>query len=152
MKTQVNSLRFAIGAAAFAILLSPVAATASAVPSYERFALTAADSNRLQSEDFGACVDDADGRTFPTRQCLSAELAWLDTRLNAEYRAAMARLPSRAARIGLRDLERRWLATRWDECRRMYADETGTLGPLLINDCGMSEVQRRIAWLERYGR
>jgi uncharacterized protein YecT (DUF1311 family) len=97
-------------------------------------------------------MDAGEGVTSSMRDCSSAEYDWLDARLNTVYRATMARLPHQAARIGLRNLERQWLATRWDECRQRYAEETGTLGLILVDDCELVEMQRRIAWLERYGR
>jgi uncharacterized protein YecT (DUF1311 family) len=151
MKKTSSSLRTGIRAAAFAALLAALPAGASATTAYERFELTDAESERLESAAYGRCMDASGGVTIYMRNCAAAEQDRLDARLNAVYRAAMKRLPNQATRIGLRNLERRWLATRWDACRRKWAEETGTLGLVLIDACGLSEVRRRVAWLERYG-
>jgi uncharacterized protein YecT (DUF1311 family) len=152
MKQARFSLRTGIRTASLAALLAALPAGASATTAYERFTLTDAESERLESPAYDRCMDASEGVTAYMRDCASAEHARLDVRLNAIYRTAMKRLANPAARIRLRNLERRWLATRWDSCDRQWAEETGTLGLVLVDACSLSEVKRRIAWLQRYGR
>jgi uncharacterized protein YecT (DUF1311 family) len=140
-----------IGTIAGGLVILLSATVASATPSYERFRLTDAVDEGMTSPEYDRCLEASEGITINMRDCASAEQDRLDIRLNAAYRTAMARLPNQAARNRLRDLERRWLATRWNECHREADEETGTMGLLMLDGCELSEMERRIVWLERYG-
>ena len=152
MKQASSTPRTGFKTVALAALLAVVPAPASATTAYERFSLTDAEHERFESDAYVRCMDASGGVTIHMRDCSAAEHDRLDVQLNSVYRTAMARLPSQAMRFRLRDLERSWLVTRWDSCKRRWADETGTLGLVLVDACLLSEMQRRIAWLERYGR
>jgi uncharacterized protein YecT (DUF1311 family) len=147
--------RFIGIAAAFAALL-PVGAShaaATAVPRYERFRLPDGAIERMIGAAYQSCMDASGGVTSAMRDCAAAEHERLDVRLNAAYRAALARLPNQAARTRLRNLERRWLATRWAGCEReARAEGGGTMALLILDSCALSEMVRRIAWLELSGR
>jgi len=98
-------------------------------------------------------MDTSGGVTANMRDCSYAESQRLDLLLNATYRAALGRLPTMARRLELRQLQRRWLATRYRVCEREAREEGGgTLGLLMLDGCALSEDARRIIWLERFGR
>jgi uncharacterized protein YecT (DUF1311 family) len=140
-------------AAALVALLASTAPAAAAVPPYERFRLADGAIDRMIGAEYQGCMDGSGGVTAAMRDCAAAEHERLDVRLNAAYRAALARLPNPAARTRLRTLERRWLATRWAGCRRQAAAEGGgSMGLLILDSCALEEMVRRIVWLERSGR
>jgi uncharacterized protein YecT (DUF1311 family) len=129
--------------------------TPAAAQDYRGFRLTEAQEKSLDSPADNRCLDRSGGVTIDMRNCAAAEMDRLDVRLNQSYRAAISRLPNHAAKRGLRDLQRRWLATRWDACHRRIDEDPemgGTLGLVVLDACEISEVQRRIVWLEGYGR
>jgi len=135
------------------LLLLTGASMAPATQSYDRFGISDAQSERILSDDYRACMDASGGVTSNMRDCSAAESQRIDTRLNAAYHAAMARLASAAARNRLRALERRWIATRYRLCEHEARNERGgTLWLIIMDACGLGEDVRRIAWLERYGR
>lgn len=137
----------------FVVVPLALATPARADVRYERFHLSESEYERVVSREHFRCIDESGGVTIHLRNCAAMELDRLDVRLNAAYRAAMDRMPTRAARLRLRNLERRWLAVRWDECRReARIHEGGTLALIQIDGCAINEVARRTAWLERYGR
>ena len=130
-----------------------LAAPAGATIPYQGRQASEADYERLTSAEYHRCMDESGGVTVEMRDCSAAEHDRLDGRLNAVYRTAMAQLPDNPALLRLRNLERQWLATRWDECDR-EAEEAGggTLSLLVFDACALSEMVSRVAWLERYGR
>lgn len=130
-----------------------VLALALATQPYDRFHLTDAANDAMTTDNFLRCVRSEAAVSVPgTRDCIAAEHRRRDRRLNIAYRAATRRLGSATARLRLRDLERRWLATRWDACRQRHGAYDGTDGMIAMDFCALDEVNRRIAWLERYGR
>jgi len=136
-----------------AILFALAAATLSAsaaVPPYPSFKITDAQVARVLSIEFRQCVDRSGGVTSSMRDCGTKEFARLDRALNIAYRNAMAQLNA-SGKAKLRYAERRWLKTRWSECDLEAASGDGGTAALLNEDgCGMSEMARRITWLQRY--
>jgi len=128
-----------------------VLALALAAQSYERFHLSNAAFGRMGSSAFDRCEREA-RNTYDARQCIWAEQRRTDGRLNAAYRGAMARLPDASSRRDLRNLERQWVTTRWNECRRRVATLDGTINLINEDFCALREMARRAAWLERYRR
>jgi uncharacterized protein YecT (DUF1311 family) len=124
--------------------------------SYAKFKLTAAEQEQREGKAFVACMEKSGGVTVNMRDCSEAEGKRLDALLNSTYQSALARLPSDAAREQLRAQQRRWLETRYDHCDQELEEageggpHRGTMALLILDDCGLSEDQRRIAWLERY--
>lgn len=118
---------------------------------YSSFRASDADFERVVSVEYKKCEGEAAGVTAEMRDCSAAEFDRLDAQLNDEYREAMLRSrPSERAM--LRQLQRRWLATRWRECDlAMAKEEGGTLALLIGDGCRLTEMARRILWLERYG-
>ena len=137
----------------FAVIPLALAAPARADVPYERFQMSDSDRERLRHAGYDRCLDESETITRLIFDCSIAELERLDARLNSVYRATMSRLPTRSARLRLRNLERRWLAVRWQECERVSeVNEGGTLPQIMFDFCAVDEVSGRIAWLERYGR
>lgn len=136
--------------AAVGLAMGLTASTASAIVPYDRFQLSDAEYESLISREYDRCIEASGGITIKMRDCASAEQDRLDRKLNIAYRKAMAGLPNQAAKAKLRNLERQWLATRWDSCHRDAEQETGTIGLLMLDGCGLYEMQRRVTWLERY--
>ena len=101
-------------------------------------------------------MDKSGGVTINMRNCSAAEHERLDALLNSTYQSALTRLPSDAAREQLRAQQRHWLKTRYDHCDERLEEageggpHSGTMALLILDACGLSEMDRRIAWLERY--
>ena len=145
-------MRHSLSCALYIALLSGASA-AAAVPAYERFRASDAETERVISDDYRHCMDASGGVTANMRDCSEAEGRRLNTRLTTAYRAAMARLPTASARARLRALERRWVATRYRHCDREARSEGGgTMALLIMDSCATDEDVRRIVWLEHYGR
>ena len=130
------------------------ASAAAAQLRYERFRIPERQSEAMLSPEHNRCQQTSSGATNDIRACSYQEERRLDVRVNAAYRAAIARLPTQAAKTRLDNLQRRWLATRWNGCGSQ-ADlyrEGGSAALLGYDWCRLREMTRRIAWLERYGR
>lgn len=103
------------------------------------------------STAYNTCVDRSGGVTATLRDCAEAEGKRIDAALNREYRLAMARQPSRAAKDRLRVSQRAWLRTRYDHCAAEARElEGGTLWLLAMDGCGLAADADRVAWLKRY--
>jgi uncharacterized protein YecT (DUF1311 family) len=124
--------------------------------SYPSFKLSTAESEQRESKVYARCLDRSGGVTIHMRNCSAAEAERLDALLNSTYRRALARLPTEAAREELRAQQRQWLKTRYDHCDKELEEageggpNSGTMALLILDGCGLSEDDRRIAWLERY--
>lgn len=116
--------------------------------------LTDAEVEKRYTPAFKACMatgDAAQGVTVAMHDCLSAEYARQDRVLNATYRAAMQRLPTPAAKVGLRALQRRWIAARERLCASQAEEQQGgSIVPLIIDGCFTAEAIRRTAFLRAY--
>lgn len=102
---------------------------------------------------YDGCIRRSGGVTAAMRDCAEQEFARLDRKLNQTCRAAMERLPDAAARARLRGLQRAWLRERRTVCDRRVAGSEqadGTAALLLLDDCWLEQMTRRIAWLEAY--
>jgi uncharacterized protein YecT (DUF1311 family) len=91
------------------------------------------------------------GNTANINECTDTEYSRLDGRLNASYQNALRRL-SRQKAAALRSDERGWLATRDEKCLADLKEEReggGTIYSILIRDCRLEELKRRILWIER---
>jgi uncharacterized protein YecT (DUF1311 family) len=101
------------------------------------------------SREWRQCVDASGGVTVEMRDCSAAEYERQDVRLNAAYRATMARL-NRAGQTRLRTLQRAWLRDRRSRCLNPPDAEGGTLDLILIDACFLDTTIERTIWLERY--
>jgi uncharacterized protein YecT (DUF1311 family) len=133
--------------AAFAPLYPKMTAASSG---YTNFTPDAALMARLTSVTYKACIDGANGNTASINACTDAEYERLDVRLNRSYRATLRRLsPTKSS--ALRSDERGWVATRSDKCLADLKEERedgGTIYSILIRDCTLQELKRRILWIE----
>jgi uncharacterized protein YecT (DUF1311 family) len=146
---MTNSRAFSMFILVAAFLpLHPKLALASA--GYVTFAPTAAQLGRLTSATYKVCMDNSNGNTANINECSDAEYGRLDGRLNRSYQAALRRLSPTNARA-LRSDERGWIATRSDKCLADLKEEReggGTIYSILIRDCTLQELKRRILWIE----
>lgn len=118
--------------------------------------ICAAQSQELNTHEptfrpsYGACVKAAAGVTLALNNCIGAEHAFQDKRLNTVYHRLRKTLPA-SVRIKLRDQERAWIAQRDKTCK---ADHNGGTASLLdANQCQLDETATRAAVLEgRLGR
>ena len=101
---------------------------------------------------YDACMkqpDAAMGNDPAMTECSNEELVRQDARLNAVYRAAMARTPAKG-RTALRADERRWIATRDRTCEAVYQRAGGgTASRLEESGCRLEQTIRRAMFLER---
>lgn len=106
------------------------------------------------SAEYRQCMasgDAAIGVTAAMLDCIGAENARQDARLNAAYKRAMARLDP-AGKTRLRQSERAWIAQRDSRCEKAAASEGGgSMAGLLYADCVLQETARRAGWLEARG-
>ena len=73
------------------------------------------------SSEYQACItygEVHDRPAIPASECNAQELRRQDARLNAAYKAVMARLPL-ARKFDLRTDERKWIMTRYQKCRNL---------------------------------
>ncbi|TGX40871.1 DUF1311 domain-containing protein [Sphingomonas naasensis] len=129
-----------------------LAGSASSIAAQER---TAAAADAALSADYHACMahgDAASGVTSAMLDCIAAETARQDARLNRAYKAAMAARDP-AGRTRLRQSERAWIARRDARCQKASASEGGgSAAGLVYADCVMQETVARAGWLEAPGR
>jgi uncharacterized protein YecT (DUF1311 family) len=125
---------------------------AHAQSGYAQFKLGDAQDLSMDSAQYTGCMNRANAITASMNDCIGAEFDRLDRRLNSSYRAALGRL-SRSRASALRASERAWLTTRDAACLAELdvteAGMMGTLDALQLRFCTLSELKRRIVWLER---
>lgn len=80
--------------------------------------------------------------SIPQGECDARELRAQDARLNAAYKAVMARLPSVRKADLLAD-ERNWILARDQKCGKLP-------NPALTTECKIDETIKRVAYLRRY--
>lgn len=117
---------------------------------YANFAPSVAQKSRLESAGYKTCLANGQGNTGNINACLDGEYGRLDGRLNRSYQAALRRL-SRPKAMALRSDERGWIASRNDKCLADLKEEReggGTIYSILIRECTLTELQRRILWIE----
>jgi uncharacterized protein YecT (DUF1311 family) len=124
---------------------------AHAGSSYASFQPSKAQLSALNGRTYVVCMDNSAGNTANINECTDNEYTRLDGRLNASYQSALRRL-SRQKAAALRSDERGWLATRDDKCLADLKEEReggGTIYSILIRDCRLEELKRRVLWIER---
>jgi uncharacterized protein YecT (DUF1311 family) len=126
--------------------------SAQAQGSYARFTLSGAQDRETTSANYTGCMNRSGGITASMNDCIGAEYGRLDRRLNVSYQATLRRLP-RARQLALRSEQRGWLATREESCLADLeggGENMGTLDQIQLNMCNLSELKRRIIWIERW--
>jgi len=95
-------------------------------------ALAAADSD--MTKEYLACMDKAEGVTAEMIDCISAETARQDARLNASYKKLMAKLPAKRKKT-LLEAQRAWIKFRDLNCEFYHDPDGGTAARLAGSDC-----------------
>jgi uncharacterized protein YecT (DUF1311 family) len=95
-------------------------------------ALAAADSD--MTKEYLACMDKAKGVTAEMIDCISAETARQDARLNANYKKLMLKLSAKRKKT-LLEAQRTWIKFRDLNCELYYDPDGGTAARLAGSDC-----------------
>ena len=95
-------------------------------------ALAAADSDMTQ--EYLTCMDKSKGVTAEMIDCISAETARQDARLNANYKKLMAKLSAKRKKT-LIEAQRAWIKFRDLNCEFYYDPDGGTAARLAGSDC-----------------
>lgn len=95
-------------------------------------ALAAADSD--MTKEYLTCMDKSKGVTSEMMDCISAETARQDARLNANYKKLMAKLSAKRKKT-LLEAQRAWIKFRDLNCEVYYDPDGGTAARLASNDC-----------------
>jgi uncharacterized protein YecT (DUF1311 family) len=134
----------------FAALLLVAPASVIASPNtaynYYQFELTKAEVKAVESVTEAHCHfgDPA------ILTCMNKEIVGSEARLNSSYKRTMTRLP-KPARVNLRNQQRSWLNTRYDECVLLSEEEDlGAQTAINYNNCVLLELRRRTLWVDLY--
>jgi uncharacterized protein YecT (DUF1311 family) len=120
---------------------------ASPFGDYSDFQVSEVDVRRITSADYGQCTNKALSN-YDAVQCISSEWDNVDRQLNANYRAALAKMRTARTREQLRNSQRRWLRANDEACS---VENAGGHTPyeLAVHQCEIDELIRRVAWLRR---
>jgi uncharacterized protein YecT (DUF1311 family) len=108
-------------------------------------AQTSQDVTENFSRAYQACIiygETHNTVAIPQGECDARELRVQDARLNAAYKAVIARLPS-VRKADLRTDERNWILARDHKCGKLS-------DPDLTTECKINETIKRTAYLRRY--
>ena len=109
--------------------------------------------DRLGTPTYKKCMESSGGVTGEMRECIADEQARQDKMLNDTYKVVMGSMVNNAQRIRMRDAEREWLKRTKKKCdARGAAAGNGTAGPLVIDDCWLSETETRTLYLRKLAR
>lgn len=110
-------------------------------------AYSASADDRGFSAEYSACLDRSGGVTMNVLDCISAETARQDNRLNKAYKEIMGELgPARKKQ--LRNVQRLWIKYRDANCG-FYADPNGgTIASINSSECFLVETAGRAKELE----
>ena len=95
-------------------------------------ALAAADSDMTQ--EYLTCMDTSKGVTAEMMDCISAETARQDARLNENYTKLMSKVSAKRKKT-LLEAQRAWIKFRDVNCRFYYDPDGGTAALLAGNGC-----------------
>jgi len=95
-------------------------------------ALAAADSDMTQ--EYLTCMDKSQGVTAEMIDCMSAETARQDARLNANYKRLMAKVSAKRKKT-LLEAQRAWIKFRDLNCEFYSDPDGGTAARLAGSDC-----------------
>jgi uncharacterized protein YecT (DUF1311 family) len=109
--------------------------------------------DRLDTPTYKKCMEGSGGVTVAMRECIADEQVLQDKMLNDTYKVVMGRMVNNAQRIRMRDAEREWLKRTKKKCDAAGAAVgNGTAGPLVIDDCWLSETETRTFYLRKLAR
>jgi uncharacterized protein YecT (DUF1311 family) len=95
-------------------------------------ALAAADSDMTQ--EYLTCMDKSKGVTPEMMDCMSAETARQDARLNENYKRLMSKVSAKRKKT-LLEAQRAWIKFRDLNCEFYYDPDGGTAARSASNDC-----------------
>ena len=94
--------------------------------------LAAADSDMTQ--EYLTCMDKSKGVTSEMIDCMSAETARQDARLNENYKGLMSKVSAKRKKT-LLEAQRTWIKFREVNCKFYYDPDGGTAARLAGSDC-----------------
>ena len=111
--------------------------------------LAAADSEMTQ--EYLTCMDKSSGNTAGMTDCISAETARQDARLNENYKRLMSKLSAKR-RNALREAQRAWVKFRDTNCSFYFDPDGGTAALLDGRDCFLQATANRAKELGNLAR
>jgi uncharacterized protein YecT (DUF1311 family) len=103
-------------------------------------ALAAAENE--MSQEYLVCMDKSNGVTGEMLDCISAELARQDARLNESYKRLLSKLSAKR-KEGLLEAQRAWIKFRDANCNFYYDPEGGSAAHLAGNGCVLNATADR---------
>jgi uncharacterized protein YecT (DUF1311 family) len=98
------------------------------------------------------CMENSSGVTADMRACLDAEYKRLDLDLNVTYASVMKQLKTKDLKTRLVNSQRAWIWRRDSYCKgavERSGTAGGTASSLVLADCRITMVRKRIAWLKK---
>lgn len=105
-----------------------------------------------RSAEFHACMKRAGGVTGDMLICLRSEYGRQDRELNRVYREVRSQVRTTILRNRLLHSQRAWIWRRDYDCQLKVDGSVakgGTAGDLIYEDCRVTMVTKRIAWLKK---
>ena len=109
--------------------------------------LARADESAGLSANYSKCLARAGAVDPAVAECMSAEYALQDRRLNANYKALMAKL-SDERKKQLQETQRLWLKYVEANCNFYYDPNGGTAARMMANECSVKARAQRALELE----
>jgi uncharacterized protein YecT (DUF1311 family) len=112
-------------------------------------AISNACAEESYSPTFNSCVKVSKGATDSLVACYGAETKLQDSRLNSNYKKAMAALAA-PQKQKLLDAQRQWIKFRDADCGMYYSLTGGTIDILNGSDCELSTTKKRaddLSWI-----
>ena len=111
--------------------------------------LAAADSD--MSQEYLSCMDKSNGNTAAMTDCISAETARQDARLNENYKRLISKVSTKRKNT-LLEAQRAWVKFRDANCRFYSDPEGGTAALLDGRDCFLQATANRAKELKNLTR
>lgn len=105
-----------------------------------------------RTAEFHGCMKRAGGVTADMLICLRREYGRQDRELNRVYREVRGQLRTTILRNRLLHSQRAWIWRRDYDCQLQVEEsgfKGGTAGDLIYEDCHVTMVTKRIAWLKK---
>lgn len=99
------------------------------------------------SAAFNTCLDESDGSTLSSMDCLHAEYDRQDKLLNEYYQTAMHNMDSEQKKL-LRSAQRSWIDFRDKNCEVESSLAGGQIASLFYSECLMTLTSDRVEQLE----
>lgn len=113
--------------------------------------LAHADESAGLSTSYSKCLTKAGAVDPAVSECMSAEFALQDRRLNANYKALMAKLGDERKKQ-LQETQRLWLKYIEANCDFYYAPNGGTAARMMAHECSVKARAQRARELEELAK